>query len=166
MTNAQIWLAQDIYDRLQQELTELLRRRASGTGGPTSPQIAGRDSSDHPTEQQIITDQRERDSRIRKLQQLLRDPLVGQQRPDDGVAEPGMVLTVRYEDDQEIETFLFAHIAPGADPHGLITCSPDSPLGLTLLGARENETRQCVMPVGNALQITLLRAVPYAAHVP
>ena len=166
MTNTQTWLAQDTYDRLQEELTELLRQRASGTGGPASPQMDGRDNSDHHAEQQIITDQRERDSRIRKLQQLLRDPLVGQQPPDDGVAEPGMVLTVRYEDDLEIETFLLAHTAPGADPHGLMTCSPDSPLGLALSGARENEKRQCVLPDGNAMQITLLRAVPYAAHVP
>ena len=31
---------------------------------------------------------------------------MGEDPPDDGIAEPGMVLTIRYDDTGDIETFL------------------------------------------------------------
>lgn len=50
-----------------------------------------------------------RERRIRQLQELLLTAEVGAQPPDDGVAEPGMVLTVRYADRDDTETFLLAN---------------------------------------------------------
>ena len=47
-----------------------------------------------------------RQARIRQIQDLLTNAVVGEDPPDDGIAEPGMVLTVRYDDTGEIETFL------------------------------------------------------------
>ena len=47
-----------------------------------------------------------RHARIRQIQDLLANAVVGEDPPDDGIAEPGMVLTVRYDDTGEIETFL------------------------------------------------------------
>ena len=41
--------------------------------------------------------------RIRQLQELLLTAAVGAQPPDDGIAEPGMVLTVRYADQDDTE---------------------------------------------------------------
>lgn len=163
MTETQVWLAQSAYDRLTAELRELLRQRAEGFSGPAERFIG--DSADQNTDQQLLTDRRERDNRIRKLQELLQNPLVGQDPPDDGVAEPGMVLTVRYEDDQETETFLLAHYEEGAYPDALMTCSPDSPLGRALPGKRQGETVQCVLPNGQTMEITLLRAVPYGPAI-
>lgn len=160
MSETQVWLAQDAFDRLSAELTELLRQRSEGLSGSTAEQLIG-DSADHNTDQQLSTLRREREHRIRKLQILLQNPLVGQDRPDDGVAEPGMVLTVRYEDDQETETFLLAHHEEGSYPDDLILCSPDSPLGQALPGKKQDETAQYVLPNGHVANVTLLRAVPY-----
>ncbi|MHA6797706.1 GreA/GreB family elongation factor (plasmid) [Pseudonocardia bannensis] len=160
MTETQVWLAQSAYDRLTAELMALLRQRTEEHSGTAAEQFIG-DSADQNTDQQLLTDRRERDNRIRKLQELLQNPLVGQDPPDDGVAEPGMVLTVRYEDDQEIETFLLAHYEEGAYPDDLMLCSPDSPLGQALPGKKQGEKLQYALPNGQIMEVTLLRAVPY-----
>jgi len=160
MTETQVWLAQSAYERLKAELMELLRQRAEGPNGQATDQFTG-DSADHNTDQQLLTARRERENRIRRLQELLQNPLVGQDPPDDGVAEPGMVLTIRYEDDQETETFLLAHTEEGAYPADLMTCSPDSPLGMALPGRKQGEKVRYTLPNGQRMEITLLRAVPY-----
>lgn len=158
-----VWLAQVTYDRLRNELAELLRLRA-GASRVSEPDAAAsvRDSSDQQTDQQILADRRDRDHRIRQLQELLRNPVVGDAPPDDGVAEPGMVLTVRYPQDPESETFLLAHHEEGDRPD-LEICSPDSPLGQALVGAREGTTREYRLPDGRVQQVTLERAAPYDA---
>jgi transcription elongation factor GreA len=160
MTETHVWLARSAYTRLKAELVDLLRQRAEGLSGHAAEQFVG-DSADHNTDQQLLTARRERENRIRRLQELLQNPLVGQNPPDDGVAEPGMVLTIRYEDDQETETFLLAHTEEGAYPADLMICSPDSPLGMALPGRKQGEKVRYALPNGLTMEITLLRAVPY-----
>jgi transcription elongation factor GreA len=164
MAETQVWLAPSAYERLKAELMGLLRQRTEGPDGSIAEQFIG-DSADQNTDQQLLTDRWERENRIRKLQELLQNPLVGEDPPDDGVAEPGMVLTVRYEDDGEVETFLLAHYEEGAYPNDLMTCSPDSPLGQALPGTKQGEKVQYVLPDGQTMDVTLLRAVPYRAAV-
>ncbi len=117
MAEPQVWLARSAYERLKAELMDLLRQRAEGLNGHAADQWVG-DSGDQNTEQQLLTVRRQREKRIRKLQEVLQNPRVGQDPPDDGVAEPGMVVTIRYEDDRETETFLLAHNEDGAYPAG------------------------------------------------
>lgn len=148
MTDTHVWLAEDAYENLRAELRELLALRERGGAADT-------------TDDQHHAEQRGREQRIRRLQELLQDPVVGQRPPDDGVAEPGMVLTVRYEEDGEVETFLLAHSESGAYPPDLMVCSPDSPLGRALPGARQGQRLRYRLPDGGAPEITLLRAVPY-----
>lgn len=152
----QVWLTQEAYDRLTDELRRLIGQRVADLPEGRTPEIniADRGASDERS-----ADRRERELRIRKLQEMLRDPIVGQM-PDDGIAEPGMVLTVAYPDGDE-ETFLLAEREREAYPDVEI-CSPDSPLGRALVGAREGEQRQYDLPNGQPLTVTLLRAVPYS----
>jgi transcription elongation factor GreA len=155
MSGGQVWLAAGAHRRLRQELAELLRMRTqAGTGSGTD----ARDADPH-TAQHVLTDRRERENRIRRLQEILLDPLVGHEPPDDGVAEPGMLLTVRY-DVHETETFLLAQREDGAYPD-VETCSPGSPLGRALVGRREGDVCRYRLPDGRPLQVTLVRAVPY-----
>ncbi|TCK26309.1 GreA/GreB family elongation factor [Pseudonocardia endophytica] len=158
MTETPVWLARSAYERLTIELAQLLRQRSEEPD--MAEQFVG-DRADQNTEQQLLTFRRERESRIRKLQELLQNPVVGQDPPDDGVAEPGMVLTIRYEDDQETETVLLAHHEEGAYPAGLVICSPDSPLGMALPGRRQGERVRYVLPDGQPMEVTVIRAVPY-----
>ncbi len=160
MTDGQVWLAQDAYERLREELAELVRRRSQT---PVRIGTGTRDSSDQNTDEQVLSERRERENRIRRLQEILLHAVVDRKPPDDGVAEPGMVLTVHYADDPDPETFLLARREEGAYP-GLETCSPDSPLGQALSGAREGEERHYRCPDGRSGRVRLIRAVPYGDH--
>lgn len=140
-----MWLTPHAYDRLREELSAL---RAAAEAGES--------------EERGTADRQERQARIRQLQNLLDDAVVGEAPPDDGVAEPGMVLTVRYEDTGGTETFLLG--ARGLEEAGMEVYSPESPLGRALSGARPGERRSYPVPGGKELPVTLLDAVPYGRH--
>lgn len=145
MTQAQhVWLTPQAYERLRSELAALRSALAHGTGN----------------DQAVAPSARE--ARIRELQDLLNEAVVGESPPDDGVAEPGMVLTIRYEDTGETETFLLG--ARGIEDGELEVYSPESPLGRALSGARPGEQRRYPLPSGAELPVTLLEAVPYGRH--
>lgn len=143
-----IWLTESRYAELSAELRELLQQRA----------VSG--AADVPDDLPDTTAQRDREQRIRRLQELLSDPVVGETPPDDGLVEPGMEVTVRYDDDDEVETFLLAHDADRA--RVALACSPDSPLGRALLGARQGDHVTYQLPHGGEAGCTLVRVVPYA----
>jgi transcription elongation factor GreA len=106
-------------------------------------------------------EQGQQEARIRQLQELLRTAQVGTAPTDVGVAAPGMVLTIRYDDDEDdVETVLLGSREEGA--HGdLQVISPNSPLGAALLGARVGETREYQLPGGGSMKVTLMSAEPY-----
>ena len=68
-----------------------------------------------------------REFRIRHLQGLVQTALV-QEAPDDGVAEPGMDITVRYGGGDATETYLMANREEFATADlDIEVCSPQSP---------------------------------------
>lgn len=157
MTVPQVWLARATFDRLRTELTELVRQRDASL--PGSEHTNGRDASDHAADQRILSDRLGREHRIRTLQELLSNPVVGESPPDDGIAEPGMLLTVRYHEDQETETLLLADREENG--RDIEICSPRSPLGRAISGEREGTTCEYRGPGGDVRRVTLERVVPY-----
>lgn len=137
-----VWMTQQTKDRLLAELAEL-----------SEPHI-GSGTAD-------ISEQQSRQARIHQIHDLLAAAVVGEDPPDDGVAEPGMVLTVRY-DDGDTETFLLG--VRDDDQSGLEVYSPQSPLGKAITGARPGEERSYQVPSGANVTVTLLDAVPYGLH--
>lgn len=133
-----VWLTRDAHDRLRAELTELLATSSADADG------------------------QRRAARVRDLQELLASAVVGQDPADDGVAEPGMVLTVRYDDTGDEETFLLG--LRDVEQGELEVFSPASPLGGALSGARPGEQRAYQVPGGGTVRVTLVAAVPYGRH--
>lgn len=80
----------------------------------------------------------------------------------DCIAEPGMVLTIRYDGMGETETFLLGR--RGAEGADLTVYSMASPLGHAIAGARPGERRVYCIPDGTRLLVTLLKAEPYGSH--
>jgi transcription elongation factor GreA len=71
-----------------------------------------------------------------------------------------MVLTVRYDGDDDVERFLLGSREEGS--HGdLEVYSPNSPLGAAILGAKVGETRQYQLPGGSTMKVTLEGAEPF-----
>ena len=103
-----------------------------------------------------------RKARIHEIHDLLTHAVVGEDPPDDGIAEPGMVLTIRYDDTGEIETFLLG--ARGAGDADVEVYSMHSPLGTAIAGAHPGQQRTYAAPSGTTVPVTLLTAVPYGLH--
>jgi transcription elongation GreA/GreB family factor len=102
------------------------------------------------------------DNRIRQLEGVLRHLVVDEVADEDGIAEPGMVLTIRDNDTGEVETFL---LAVRDDGYGdLKSYSMFSPVGTAVFGARPGEQRTYRASNGEMVSVTLLKAVPYGAH--
>ena len=99
--------------------------------------------------------------RIQQIHEMLMNAVVGEDPPDDGVAEPGMVITVRYDDGDE-ETFLLG--VRGAEYGDMEVYSPQSPLGAAILGARVGQRVTYELPNGSTAGVTLVKAVPYGMH--
>lgn len=140
----QVWVTSDAYGRLKGELAALLEQRGTGSA----------DIADH--------EQWER--RIRQLRELIRTATV-HEPPDDGVAEPGMVLTIRFVGEDDTETVLMADTQGAAADGDLEICSPRSPLGQALIGAVPGEQREYRTPDGTLIRVALVRAVPHRSSI-
>jgi transcription elongation factor GreA len=147
-TTEGVWMTRRAYIRLQSELAGL--RSQPGIEVPD-------DAMDF--DDALVAGHRARQVRIRQIQDLLTHAVVGEPPPDDGIAEPGMVLTIRYDDSGETETFLLG--VRGAEDADIEVYSLQSPLGRAIAGARPGEQRTYSIPSGANLPVTLLKAVPY-----
>ncbi|OBB44570.1 MULTISPECIES: GreA/GreB family elongation factor [unclassified Mycobacterium] len=147
-----IWMTRRAYIRLQAELAALRARLRLEVPDDAVDFDANRAAAE-----------RVRTTQIRRIEHLLANAVVGEDPPDDGVAEPGMVVTVRYDDIGETETFLLG--IRGTEPAEIEVYSPSSPLGVAILGARPGERRMYTAPTGKELRVTLLAARPYGAAI-
>ena len=160
MSDTQVtWLTQEAYNRLKQELDELIEDRPVIAAKINDSREEG-DLKENGGYHAAREEQGQKEARIRHLQELLRSAKVGEAPANDGLAEPGKVLTVRYDGDDAEEVFLLATREEGAEGE-LEIYSPESPLGRALLGAKEGETRQYELPNGKSQKVTLIKAVPY-----
>lgn len=148
MHSQHIWISQAAYERLQQELATL--RGLCATAG------------DEEADENATAIKRARQARIQQIHEMLIDAVVGEDPPDDGIAEPGMVVTVRYDDTGEIETFLLG--VRSAEHGDMEVYSTQSPLGAAIVGAKPGERRAFELPSGADLSVTMLTAVPFGLH--
>ena len=161
MSEKQAWLTQGAYDRLKAELDELT--------GPGRREIAARieaareegDLKENGGYHAAKEEQGKMEARIRQLTQLLQSATVGDTPPpDDGVVEPGMVVTVEIFGEEE--TFLLGHreIQDHTDIH---VFSEASPLGAAVNGRVAGETVSYAAPNGKTIEAKILSARPYTS---
>ncbi|MBU8807835.1 GreA/GreB family elongation factor [Mycolicibacterium goodii] len=143
-----IWMSPQAHERLQQELSTLR-------------ELIATEAAEDSDENQVAI-QRARQARIQQIHDLLLHAEVGEAPPNDGVAEPGMVLTVRWDGSDDTETFLLG--VRGAEYGDLEVYSVQSPLGSAIVGARPGEHREYETPTGARIGVTLIEAVPYGLH--
>jgi transcription elongation factor GreA len=155
----EVRLAQEAYDQLKQELDELVANRPVIAAKINVAREEG-DLRENGGYLAAREEQAQLEARIRRLQELLRVAKVGEARAEPGVAGPGMVVTVRHEDDKETETFLLGSLEEVA--HGdLEVYSLNSPLGKAIIGAHEGEGRRYELPNGGSATVVVVEAKPY-----
>ncbi len=154
------WLTQEAHDRLAKELEDLIANRATIAKEINDRREEG-DLRENGGYHAAREEQAKQEGRIRQLEQLLRDAKVGEAPTSNGTAGPGMVVTARYEGDDDAETFLIGSREEAATTD-LEVYSAASPLGVALTGAHEGDTVSYETPTGKTVRVTLLTAKPFS----
>jgi transcription elongation factor GreA len=156
------WLTQEAHDRLKHELDDLVAHRPVIAAEINARREEG-DLKENGGYHAARDEQAKQEARIRHLQEILRSAQVGVSPADDGVVEPGMVVTIAYDgDDDDRETFLLGSREEGV--HGSMQVySPQSPLGQAILGATKGESREYILPNGRVQKVAVLDAKPFSA---
>jgi transcription elongation factor GreA len=156
-----IWLTQEAFDKLQEELEHLR--------GPVRSEViarisAARDEGDLKENGGYHAAREEQgkiEGRIRQLEDMLRRAEVGETPPDDGVVEPGMKVTTRFVGDEEVETFLLGAREMADGLADIEVYSPQSPLGSAIIGFKKGDTVTYEAPNGKELKVEIVDAVPF-----
>ena len=154
------WLTQESYDKLKAELDALHENRPVIAAEINERREEG-DLKENGGYHAAKEEQGKMEARIRQLKQILDTAIVGEAPPDDGVVEPGMVVTVELFGDEE--TFLLGsrEIADGSD--SIDVYSEQSPLGGAINGKKVGETATYDAPNGKTIEVKIVSAKPYQA---
>lgn len=162
MTDTQVtWLTEDAYERLKAELDQLILNRPVIAAEINDRREEG-DLRENGGYHAAREQQGQEEARIRQLQELLNNAKVGEAPKQSGIALPGSVVKVFYdEDENDTETFLIGTREQGVSDGKLEVYSPNSPLGGALIDAKVGESRSYTVPSGNTVKVTLVSAEPY-----
>ncbi|MCG2798053.1 MAG: transcription elongation factor GreA [Cellulomonas sp.] len=156
-TAAATWLTQEAFDRLKAELAHL---ENVGRKEIADRIAAARDEGDlkenggyHAAREE----QAKQEARIRELQAKLRNVQIGTP-PDDGVVEPGMVVTADVAGDEMVFLVGSREIAGSAD---IDVFSPTSPLGAAILGHKVGDSVSYEAPNGRQIPVEIREARPF-----
>lgn len=154
------WLTQEAYDRLSAELTELKGTGRQEIAEKIEAARSEGDLKENGGYHAAREEQAKQEARIRQLEELLRVAVVGEAPADDGVVEPGMVVTATVAGDRM--TFLVGsrEVAEGTD---LDVYSEKSPLGEAIIGCSAGDTTSYTTPSGATIEVTIHEAKPFQA---
>jgi transcription elongation factor GreA len=154
------WLTQEAYDRLKAEFEHLTGSAREEIAKKIEAAREEGDLRENGGYHAAKEEQGKMEARIRQLRQLLDNAKVGEAPPDDGVVEPGMVVTVRYEGDDDTLTFLLGSREDTGTQ--IDVYSAGSPLGSALLGKKIGDTTTFELPNGNKVTVSVVDAKPYS----
>jgi transcription elongation factor GreA len=155
------FLTQEAYDRLAAELEHL-----STTG---REEIAKRieaareegDLKENGGYHAAKDEQGKQEARIRTLQTLLKNAVVGDAPTSSGVVEPGTVVTALVAGGEEVFLLGSREIATGSE---LDVYSEASPLGSAIIGLKEGEKTSYTAPNGREIAVEVVKVETYAGQ--
>src|SRR5699024_10765728 len=161
-----IWVTQEAYDRLQQELDHL---RGEVRSDITAKIAAAREEGDlrenggyHAAREE----QGQQEARIRQLQDMLRRAKVDEAPSNSKEVVPGTEVTIAFDgDSSDTETFLLgSREVLGLDDAivDLQVYSPQSPLGAAILGKSAGDEATYEAPNGKSINVTITEVKPFS----
>ncbi|HWU23349.1 MAG TPA: transcription elongation factor GreA [Nocardioides sp.] len=161
--HGKVALTQDAYDKLKAELDHLKGPRRAEIVAEISAARDEGDLKENGGYHAAREEQGKNEGRIAQLQEMLERAEIVAPPADDGVVEPGMVVTYKFEgdDDDEAETFLLIGAREGA-PSDIAVYTPEAPLGAAINGHSKGETVSYEVN-GKTQTVIILDAVPYSA---
>lgn len=153
-----LWLTQEAYDRLKEELDHrsTVKRQEIATKIDNARQEG--DLKENGGYHAARDEQAMNETRINQLTNILRDAVVGETPADDGVVEAGMVVTAEIMG--STSTFLLGSRMAGSTDD-LEVYSIDAPIGQALNGHKVGETVSYFAPNGREIEVKIIEAKPY-----
>ena len=160
MSETVTWLTQDAFNRLSEELAD--------REGPRRHEITKRieaareegDLKENGGYHAAREEQGKNEARVRQLRQLLENSQIGvpDSQPDE--VSHGKVVTVRFNDFDEEETFLLGSREEAAHT-SIDVYSPTSPMGAAVLNQEVGAEISYETPSGKTLRIVIVAAELY-----
>lgn len=129
-------LTQNAYDRLKSEREYLEGEAREKIIKEIATARAHGDLSENAEYHSAKDQQGLQEGRVRQIRSMLENAEIIHAQ-DDGVVNPGMVVTIQHEG-EEPETYLLGLREEKGGDHDILT--PDSPIGQALIGHRQGET--------------------------
>jgi transcription elongation factor GreA len=149
-------LTQETFERLQTELDDLKTRGRIEIAKAIEAARALGDLSENGDYHAAKDSQGKMEARIRQLEATLEDAkVVDGSIGSDGVVDVGVVVSLRYVGDEEVERYLIGSIEERRE--GTSVISPDSALGQVLRGRKQGETVGYETPTGAQLEVEILK---------
>lgn len=138
-------LTQNAYDRLNAELAWLEGEAREKVIADIATARAHGDLSENAEYHAAKDQQGLQEARVRQLRQMLENAEIIEAR-DDGIVKPGTIVTIRYQGDDEPESYFYGLREEKQEGYDVVT--PDSPLGRVLLGRSAGESVTATVPAG------------------
>lgn len=153
-----IWLTQDAYDKLAEELRSLKDEGRPAVSNKIASARSEGDLSENGGYHAAREEQGQMEARIRQLEEMLRRAKVGEAAPTGEVA-PGSRVTIAYDGDlDDTDTFILgSREMLGVADIDVQVFSPQSPLGEAVLGTREGDEVSYVAPNGKTIAVTIVK---------
>ncbi len=154
------WLTQEAHDRLKAELDTLITNRPEVAWEINARREEG-DLKENGGYHAAKEEQGKQEARIRQLESLLREAKVGHPPTQSTTAAPGMVVTVRFDGDDETETFLVGSREIGATTDVQVY-SPESAMGRAIIGKNVGESVSYSAPNGRRITVDIVEVRPFS----
>ncbi len=151
-TTAETWLTQEAFDRLTNELEQLSVHGRNDIARKIEIAREEGDLKENGGYHAAKEEQGKIEARIRQLTALLRHASVGNP-PDDGIVEPGMLVSAKIAGEKTEFVVGNREIAGDSD---LDVYSEQSPLGIAIIGHKEGDTVSYTAPNGKEITVELL----------
>lgn len=151
------WLTQEAHDRLVAELAHLEGEGRRHIVERIAAARAEGDLSENGGYHAARDEQAKNEARIRELKEKLRHVQIGTPK-DDGVVEPGMLVTATVAGDEMVFLLGSREIAGSADVE---VFSPTSPLGQAINGHKVGDETSYEAPNGRQIAVSIVAASPF-----
>lgn len=153
------FLTQEAYDRLKAEYAHLTGEGRTDISRQIEEARSEGDLKENGGYHAAREEQGKMEARIRQLDVLLRDAVVGGPAVPEGTVAPGMIITVTMFGDTE--RFLLGSREIVDDSSDLDVYSEKSPLGTAINGKRVGDTVSYEAPNGKTIEVEITDTTPF-----
>lgn len=160
-----IWLTQEAYDKLNEELAYLTGEGRAEISARIAAAREEGDLRENGGYHAAREEQGKQEVRIVQLQDMLRRAEVGEPRASSDTAVPGTKVTIAFDgDSDDTDTFLLGSrevlgLDDAADEINVY--SPQSPLGAAILNRKVGDSVSYQTPNGKSITVQIIEVAPF-----